>query len=903
MKGLNELVAFNRGMISPLALARVDVKRVALSAETQSNWMPRVLGSMMLRPGFRYVTSTLTNAKAINIPFIFNNTDTAILSFTSGFMVPLISEAPITRVAVASAITNGTFNANLGSWTNADGAGALSQWVAGGYMGLTGTTVNSALRKQTVSVAGADQNKEHALRIVVARHTVTLRVGSADGLDDYINEVDLRTGTYSLAFTPTGDFYIQLSNVTDYQALLDSIAVEAAGNVSLPTPWLLADLPNIRWDESADVIFAACDGFQQRRIERHSTRSWGVCLYQPLDGPLNLSNITQTTLTPSAISGDITLTASRSLFRSTQVGALYSITSTGQTVSAAITGADQWSDPIRVIGVGTARTITIVRAGVWVGTVRLQSSVGDVGSWADVPGESFTANGTVTYADGLDNQIIYYRIGIKLAEYTSGTATVSLTFAAGSITGIVKITAFTSSTVVSASVLKHLGGTAASVNWAEGSWSDYRGWPTCGTLFEGRMWWAGRDSIWGSISNAYESFDDTQAGDAGPISSGIGSGPVDIINWILPLLRLLVGGQAAEHSVRSSSLDEPLTPTNFAIKQPSTQGSTNVPAIRMDLTGFFVNRTGTRLFDLAIENAYYSYDYASNDKTLFCPEVITGTIVRIAIQRIPDTRIHCVLSDGTVAVLIYDTLESVQAWVKVVTDGTVEDAFVMPNPGQSEDKVYYSIARTINGSTVRYLECWALESECQGGTLNKQCDSYITYSGAPTTTLVAAHLIGQQVVVWGDGAVIGGVDANGDPTTYTVDGSGNITIPTAVSSAVYGKAYTAQFMSTKLFTNDPRAGASGLTQKGRIDHLSLIMQNTHYQGVKYGADFDNLDPLPLVEEGGITAAGTVWDTYDHDAFEFNDMWSSDSRVCLEAQAPLPCTILGAFVTSETNVKI
>jgi len=121
------------------------------------------------------------------------------------------------------------------------------------------------------------------------------------------------------------------------------------------------------------------------------------------------------------------------------------------------------------------------------------------------------------------------------------------------------------------------------------------------------------------------------------------------------------------------------------------------------------------------------------------------------------------------------------------------------------------------------------------------------------------------------------------------------------TNAVYGLPYTAPYKSTKLTSNDPREG-SGLTQKSRMDHMSLIMYNTHYQGVKYGTDLNHLDILPLVEDGAITPADTIWPEYDHDAFEVNDIWSSDTRVCLQAQSPLPCTILGTFVTSATNVK-
>lgn len=908
-RGFNELIAFNRGMISPLALARVDVKRLAFSAETQENWMPRKLGSMMLRPGFQYTGMTLSNNKAVHVPFIFTVSDTAILQITDTHMVPLVNEVPVTRVAVSTVITNGTFTTDLSNWTDADQSGAVSAWATGSYMGLTGTLSTAAIRKQTVTVGVGDRNKEHALRVVVNRGTVSIRVGSSDGADDYVNQIDLRPGTYSLAFTPTNNFFLQFSSLTDYQSQLTSVAIEGAGDVSLPTPWLTADLPNIRWDQSGDVVFVACDGYQQRRLVRFistNSRSWGVDLYQPPDGPFELQNIGQTTLTPSAISGDITLTASQPLFYATMVGQLFSIDSTGQQVIGNITAADQWSDPIRVIGVGTARTITITRSGTWSGTVRIQSSVGDVGSWADVPGESWTTNGTVTYADGLDNQIVYYRIGIDVAEYTSGTAVVSLTFAAGSITGIVRVTGYTNNTTVTASVLKHLGRTTASVNWSQGAWSDRNGWPTCTALFEGRLWFGGRDNIWGSISNAYESFDDTQVGDSGPISQGLGSGPVDVVNWLLPLIRLIAGGEGAEHSIRSSSLDEPLTPTNFSIKEPSTRGSINVPAVKRDTSGFFVNQTGTRLCELNIENAVYSYDYTSIDRTEFCPEAITGTITRLAIQRTPDTRIHSVLSDGSVMVLVYDSLENVQAIVKVVTDGVVEDVFVMPNRGQPEEKVYYCIKRTIGGVAKRYLERWAMETECQGPystntSLNKQADAFIIYSGVPTTVITGlSHLEGKQVVVWGDAQCFSRRDSNGVQTTFTVTG-GQITIPTAVSNAIVGLSYTARFLSTKLSSNNPD-GISGLTQKGRTDHMAMIMYNTYYQGLQYGTSADAIDELPLVEDDVITATDYVWPSYDHDAFEIDDIWSSDSRIYLQAMAPMPCTVLGAIVSSETSVK-
>src|SRR5690606_29309920 len=100
------------------------------------------------------------------------------------------------------------------------------------------------------------------------------------------------------------------------------------------------------------------------------------------------------------------------------------------------------------------------------------------------------------------------RIGIKAGDYTSGTATVSLEYSQGSIPGICRITDVSSSTSASAIVLKDFGGTQATTNWREGAWSSYRGWPSAVALYEGRLWWAGRQNIWGSASDAYETFDD-----------------------------------------------------------------------------------------------------------------------------------------------------------------------------------------------------------------------------------------------------------------------------------------------------------------------------------------------------------------------------------------------------------
>jgi hypothetical protein len=885
------LLAFNRGIISPLALARTDLKRTALSAETMTNWMPRVFGSMMLRPGTAYLGSTRTDAQANFLPFVFSSDDTALVEITDSNVRVWISDAVITRGSVSSATVNGNFDTTVTSWTDADESGGTSDWETGGYLALTGNGTAAAIRRQQVTVAAADQGDEHALRIVIQRGPVTLKVGSSAGEDDYISETSLMTGTHSLAFTPTGDFHIEFSNRLKRMVLVNSCNVEASGVMAVTAPWAAADLGKIRYDQSGDVLFIACEGYQQRRIERRGTRSWSVVTYQPEDGPYQIGNSGPVTITPSALSGNITLISSAPLFKSTNAGSLYRITSSGQTVTTSITAQNTFTNAIEVTGVDAQRvfTVTVDEDAAGSATFTLQRSLdSEDGPWTDVL--SRTADTTETYDDGLDNQIAWYRLGVKTGDYGSGTHTVTLSYTVGSITGHVRVTAFTSNVQVSAEVLSDLGGTSATDDWAESEWSDRRGWPGAVAFVEGRLAWAGKNGVWLSVSDAFDSFNDETEGDSGPIARTVGSGPVDTINWILALQRMLLGAEGAEFSCKSSSFDEPLTPTNFSIKPASTQGSASVEAVKWDKRGVYVQRGGTRVMEISFDSQ--DYEYGSVDLTQLTPEIGQPSITRMDIQRQPDTRIHCVRSDGTVAIAIIDRVENVLCWVEYETDGSVEDVVILPGvAGSDEDQVYYVVNRTINGSTKRYLEKWAKESECTGSTINKQADSHIVYSGASTTSMTGlSHLEGETVVVWGGGKDLG---------SYTV-ASGAITLSEAVTSAIIGLGYTAQWKSAKL------AYAAGLgtalTQRKKLEHLGVILRNTHYQALQYGPNFATLKRMPLMSQGKAIAADTVHTSFDEEAFEFEGTWDSDSRLCLQVAAPRPCTILAAVVPVETHDK-
>lgn len=900
-------LTFNRGLLSRLGLGRIDLDRTRLSAQTFFNFVPRVLGSMMLRPGMQYLGSVASDNPARMLPFVFATDDKALIELTANIMRVWVSDALVTRVAVSSAVTNGTFDSNLTGWTDNDEAGGTSVWVTGGYMGLTGNGTAAAIRDQTVTVTGADQNKEHALNIVIERGPVVLRVGTATTDDAYINETTLETGTHSLTFTPTGNFNIRLLSRLKRQVLVDSVTVEAAGVMTLPTPWAAADLDFIRSRQSADVLFLAMNAYTQRRIERRSTTSWSVVQYLANDGPFRDENISTITMVPGALSGNTTLTASANYFRTTHApsansaGALFRVTSNGQQVTADVTAENSFTSAIRVTGVGSSRPFTIIRAGTWVATVTLQRSlISENGPWLDVT--TYSTNGTVSFDDGLDNQIAWYRIGVKTGDFTSGTVELELNYSGGSIDGICRVTGYTSETVVNVEVISDFGGLDAVETWAEGEWSDRRGWPSAVSFHEGRLCWAGKGKFWLSISDAFHSFDDTFEGDAGPINRSIGSGPVDVIHWLESAERLLAGGQGAEMSIRSSGFDEPLSPSDFQLKDTSSQGSAAVDDLKVDRRIMHVQKSKVRVYELAMDTDPAAIDYGSIDLTQLVPEVGEPSLVRAAVQRQPDTRLHFVRSDGQVAMLVFDKTENVIAWLNIVSDGAsglIEDVVVLP--GETiEDEVYYVVQRTVNGSTVRYLEKWAMESEAKGTSLNKIADAFITYEGAATATITGLdHLEGEDVVVWAAGADVGTATSTAASWTFThTVASGQITLAAAATDVTVGLPYRSRWQSSK----QALANAFGtpLTKRKRIPNFGIILADTHAQGLLIGRDFSSMDNLPQIRDGAPEDLTSVVADIDEGTIAFPGEWATDTRICLEGRAPRPATVLALVAGSELH---
>ena len=857
MEAISVYNKFNRGEVDEDALARDDVTKINNSCELMENFIPLRLGPMMYRPGIENLAPVIDEAYFAE--FIASTSDVALLEFTNNFLRIWIDDEVLARTSVSQQIANPDFSV-AGSWTDGSGAGSTAT-ISGGYANLTGNTSTSAQLWQTV--ASTDTGSEHTVNVIVEQAPIIFKIGTTGQDSDEIFSGTLLPGEHSLVFTPASDVTITLTNPLPYVAKVNSVKYSGTGNQTFTTSIATAQLSTIRYSQSADIIYITYDNGKTIQIERRGVKSWSLVDYRVDDGPFDVINTTSITLAAGALSGDTTLTASSSYFKSGHVGSLFKLGSSGQIVTASVVAEDTGTNSIRVIGVGAGRTFTITATGFAGGTiVTLQRSTDDA-TWVDIT--TYAADVAGDFNDGLDNAISFYRLFVKTGDYGSGTATLTLEYTGGSVEGIARVSGFTSTTVVDVQVLTNFGSTEATKDWYASQWSEVEGYPTAVSLYEGRLWFAGKNNAWGSVSDAYTSFDRDIEGDSKSIFKTIGFGPVDSINWLSDAGRLLMGVASAEISLRSSSFGEVLTQNNINLKSGTTQGSAPIAPAKIDDKVYYSQRSEVKIMEA--EYVMGKDTNGQRDLMTLNQNICSAGIKRIAVSRQPETRMFVVLNDGSARVYLFDQAEDVAAWSRITTPegGLFEDVIVLPSTG--EDRVYFVVQRG-----ARYLEKMSKFSDA----ITNHTDAYKTYVSPGTTITGLSHLEGLVVNVWAD---------DEDRGEFTVSG-GSITVGSSWTNVVVGLKYNADYTSNKL---GQYADYSVLTKRVRVFGLGMIIKNLYPGALQYGYDLDNLDPMPEIEDGTTFSSTTLINDYDHTPFEFDGNSEANSRVSLRATGP--CKIM------------
>ena len=581
---------------------------------------------------------------------------------------------------------------------------------------------------------------------------------------------------------PVSIFSGRLDNINLYNRELSAAEINSMYEVNviyeLPTIYDKNDLRNIKYVQKNDVVYLVCPNYPPQKLSRYDHTYWTMETVDWQWGPFLTQNITDTTITPSGLTGNITLTASNSVFRPEHIGSIWSIGEKRTDSSVKETfNADGETDSIEIKG----KYLLKLTSNGNDGDATLQKSDDDGLTWLDVytySGIDSTTDWPIEYTgDEAENGWIYkvvvdYNDGLKIK--------VALTPYESYLEGYVKITSYVSPTVVNAKVIEHLSGISATKRWSEGAFSDYRGYPQAVCLYQNRLCLAGTSHLpngfWASSSTDEENMENTGL-DNGAIVYEAGSARQNAILWLQDKQGIIAGTSDSILRIFSQSNSSTLTGNTIGSERQNAVGSCSMQAQLLRDSVLFVNRNRRQVFDVLYDLG--SESYKSPDLTVFSGDITDSNLMEVAVQNNPDPILWYIKGDGNCVTLSYDKDNSIVAWSEHSTDGLFESAVAITT--QTEDEVWFVVKRTVDSNNYRFIE--KMKPQDWGSDIN-DCwfvDCGLKYTGVEANTITGmSYLEGKTVQIFYDG--------NSCTEANVVDG--NIVLDVNISEATIGLGYT-----------------------------------------------------------------------------------------------------------------
>lgn len=646
----------------------------------------------------------------------------------------------------------------------------------------------------------------------------------------------------------------------------------------IPSPYATADLTNddgtcaLHIVQAGDVLYIANQKrtYAPRTLTRYGSTDWVFDTYEPDQGPFLEMNSGTTTIYASGQSGSVTLYASAGTFASTDVGRLVRLQVENQLVKP-------W-EPGKSYNTGD-----LIRS----------------------DGKTYEAQTTATSGSSTP-------VHESGSAYDGNTGVYWEYIDAGY--GIARITAFTSSTEVTATVVSdalnglrqfplHVTTGYPTTKWQLGAWSATTEYPAAVTFWLDRLWWAGQQRIWGSVPNDFANMAGDFYGETGfdaAVWATLQAEDVNTIQWISGAQKLMIGTPGGEFAAGEITSTDPVGPGNFKIERQSKRRCRSVQPLAIGSELVFVQRAGRRLLSMQYEIQVDAFK--SDDLAILAERMMRSGIVDLAYQAEPFSIIWCLLSGGNLVGLTFDPAQQVMGWHRhpIGGSGIVESVQTIPSPDGLGDDLWLIVRRTINGSTKRYVEYMGRpwEGKDNDGTAGDDqadafyVDSGLTYDGSPATTISGLdHLEGEAVQVLADGAV--------HPTRTVA--SGQITLADAASVVHVGLSCPA-----RLITNDLEAGGTAGTAQGKFGRVNRVgIRFIDTLGGKIGRPADDVTEASVLDEIDFRSAG---DSMDEAVPIFSGIrevtfpgdWTRERLIEYYNDQPLPVTIAAIMPKLHTN---
>jgi hypothetical protein len=640
----------------------------------------------------------------------------------------------------------------------------------------------------------------------------------------------------------------------------------------IATPYGHADLPYLCVTQSADVLYIFHPDHAPRMLTRYDHTDWELSLFPFSGGPFMPSNIDSAfTVAVNGVSGTgKTMTASKDLFEAGHVGALFQVSHdmTGEAKSGTHS-VNFTSDAVNCSG-----GWRLFVKGSFSGTVKLWYSTDN---WVSQKLLRQYTNADVNASGTMDE---FCQLKYEVVWGSGTSVTVDLNTDPYTRSGVVKVVAVSNARTATVDVLSTLAATAATADWAEGSWSPKNGYPAVAGFYQDRLCCARTpaepQTIWASQTGGYTDFSrSTPLEDTDGISINLPSYKVNGVNAIVPLGDILAMTSSAEWSVGAGP-DGAFTPTSMQTRCHGYRGCSRVQPVIIGNRVIYVLPSGAIVRDFGYD--YTANGYAGNNLSVFSSHLLEGfSVVDMVYQQEPDSIVWMVRSDGKLLALTYLMEQEVVAWTRHETDGQVESVCCIPGDGYDE------LWMVVKRGDSRFVERMERRSLSDDPAEQFFVDCGLTYRGDPATVISGLdHLEGREVVVLADGNVKQGM-------TVT---DGQIELEAAASVVHVGLPYVSD-LETLNMEIPLRDG----TMQGRKVHVSeLVVRFLRSRGGWIGPDADNLDEITQRSSEPLGAPIALF-TGDYPATVPAEQ-DNGGRIFIRQRDPLPMTVLAIIASVD-----
>ena len=613
--------SFSGGELSPPLYQRTDISKYQSALMTCRNFVVLRHGGVSNRPGTQFVCEIKDSSKTVRlIPFVFSQTQAYMLEFGNQYIRVIKSGEPVRNTSQnISGITNA--NPCVVTYIGADNYSNGQSVYITGVTGAIGSYVNN----RTFKVAGVNTGAN------------TFQLNYLDGT--------VANSTSWGSYTSGGT---------------------AATSYEISSPYLEADLPYLKFVQSADVITIVHPSYAPRNLSRTSDTSWTLSTIS-FTAEIDKPNVI--TVTPTGAAGSTTYK--------------YTVTSFDR------------------------RTST------------------------ETP---FSASGTTTTGNATLSSTNYNNITWTITA-TYGYAVADLDFniykEANGVYGYIG----TSSGVAS---FKDIGYAADLTDTPPRTFEDFNAtgdYPSAIAYYQQRLCLANTDNdieqVYASkIGNFYDFSNSSPIQSDDAILFKLSGKRINEVHHLLDLGALLMFTESGEYTAQGDAGGN-LTPTAINTRQSSYNGSNSrLSPVVIGNSAVYMQARGNNVRDINYQ--FESSNYSGNELSIYSSHLFDDySFLDWAYQQIPHSNLWIVRDDGALLGLTYVKEQEMLAWHRHdFENGTIENVCTIPDG--TEDSLYATIKRTINGKTVRYIEKFVTRKITDAKDI-AIVDCHLSYDGRNTT--------------------------------------------------------------------------------------------------------------------------------------------------------------------------